>query len=266
MKAYRTVVSPKMAMEWLKKNHRNRPPHHSRVEAYAEEMRGKRWRLTGDTIKLDATGSLVDGQHRLMACVKSGESFETYVVDGVEASAFNVLDQGVKRTLGHAFGREKKKNYNCLAAAVRVLWVLEQGVSEHRAGTLGIDEGFDVLTKFPAAEHICDLVLSWKRAAVHTPPLSSACCAAFAIWTHAKHKDTALVFWQMVMTGENLAKGEPAHALCRRLNAEKDKPSTVIHRDVRMALAIKAFNAFIANKPAQRLSFDMGKEEMPRFA
>lgn len=266
MKAYRTTVTPKMALAWLKKNLRNRPPHHKRVEEYADEMRGGRWKVTGDTIKLDEHGGLVDDQHRLMACVMADTSFETYVVEGIKAEAFNVLDQGVKRTLGHALGRDRKKHYNALAATVRILWSLENHVGEHGTKRLSIDVGMDVLMRHPAAERICDSVLSWKRAATRTPPISSPMVAAFATWTYKKHGEKALDFWQQVTTGENLSAGTAAHALCKRLKAEQDKPSTVLHRDVRMALAIKAFNAFITGKQLGRLSFDMSKEELPRFA
>jgi hypothetical protein len=76
------TVTPKKAMEWLKRNIANRPLSPVTVNNYARAMSDRAWKLNGDCVRFNGNGDLVDGQHRLTACVKSGQSFETYIVRG----------------------------------------------------------------------------------------------------------------------------------------------------------------------------------------
>lgn len=262
MKSYRTTVSPKQAAEWLKTNTRNRPITQRRVVDYAEQMKAGKWKLTGESIKFDATRKLIDGQTRLTACVMANTPFETYVCEGLEPDAFNYIDQGLTRSLSHAFGRDRKKNCNILAAAVRMLWLLENGEPIQGGSRLAIDDGFQVLQRHPSVERFTDLASSWKGA---TCPLPPSVLAAFSTWTHERHGDKATVFWSRVATGQDLSHGSPEQMLYKRLMQDRDSPERV-HRDARTAYCVKAFNAFIGNVTLKRLSFDMSKEERPVFA
>jgi hypothetical protein len=74
------TVTPEMAREWLDANTGvpfNSQPH--KVDQYARDMASGHWPLTGEGIRFDEADQLVDGRHRLRACVKSGVPFLTYV-------------------------------------------------------------------------------------------------------------------------------------------------------------------------------------------
>jgi len=262
VKVYRTRVTPKQAAEWLKTNTRNRPVTQKRVELYASQMKAGEWALTADCIRFTDKGVLIDGQHRLTACVMANTPFETYVAEGLEPSSFNKLDQCYPRTVAHAFGREKKKHYNLLAAAVRMVWLLE--TSQRIAGgqKLSIDEAFEVLQRHPALERCCDVA---QECHGPTCPLPGSYLAGFMTWCYELHGDKGLQFWQRVGGGIDLQKGSPEALLYKKLMADKGA-STRIHRDVVMAYCIKAYNAYIKGKPIAKLTFDIGKEEMPEFA
>lgn len=94
------TVTPELAQEWLGKNEFNRSPRSATVREYEQAMRDGLWRITGDTIKFDKNGRLIDGQHRLMACVRAGKPFQSYVVMGLSTEAYLSVDSGVKRGLG----------------------------------------------------------------------------------------------------------------------------------------------------------------------
>jgi hypothetical protein len=94
------TVTPEIAREWLEKNESNRSPRSATVREYEQSMRDGIWRVTGDTIKFDKNGRLIDGQHRLLACARSGKPFQTYVVSGLSTEAYLSVDSGVKRNLG----------------------------------------------------------------------------------------------------------------------------------------------------------------------
>ncbi len=47
---------------------------------YANAMKSGEWKYNGESIKVCTDGSLLDGQHRLEACIESGVTFDTLLV------------------------------------------------------------------------------------------------------------------------------------------------------------------------------------------
>lgn len=93
------TVEPAQAEEWLRKNcENNRRVVRSRVKQYAADMRAGRWRLSDQAVSFNAESRLVNGQHRLHACVESGEPFLTLVVWNLPGESMMALDGGKKRT------------------------------------------------------------------------------------------------------------------------------------------------------------------------
>jgi len=68
------------------------------VNLLASEMARGRWKLNGDPIRFSRDGRLLDGQHRLWACVESGESFASVVVMDLDVNVFTTIDQGKRRS------------------------------------------------------------------------------------------------------------------------------------------------------------------------
>ena len=93
------TITPDIAKEMLLKNTNNRPVSEKHVRRLAKEITEDRWQLNGDTIRFNGT-RLVDGQHRLLAVVKSGKAIETLVVDGLESDVFKTIDIGKIRSNG----------------------------------------------------------------------------------------------------------------------------------------------------------------------
>lgn len=63
-------ITPELARQLLSNNKINRKIKPTIVERYAEQMEAGEWKFTGDTIKVDGEGMLLDGQHRLLAIIK----------------------------------------------------------------------------------------------------------------------------------------------------------------------------------------------------
>ncbi len=106
-------------------NVHNRPLKTRDVARYAANMGADRWTLTGDTIKFSEKRILRDGQNRLTACVQSGVPFTTHVVFGIEDAAFDVLDNGRRRTGSDAFAVAGIPHHQITAGAVRWLHILK---------------------------------------------------------------------------------------------------------------------------------------------
>lgn len=65
-------ITPEIAQLMLGKTLNNRNLNEKVISIFARDMQEGRWALTGDPIKLDRDGNLIDGRHRLRAIVVSG--------------------------------------------------------------------------------------------------------------------------------------------------------------------------------------------------
>jgi hypothetical protein len=92
-------ITPELAQKWLERNDENqRSIRKDDVRKYAEHMKNGEWEQNGETIKFDTEGNLLDGQHRLLACIKAGVPFTTIVVTGISNAAKMTIDVGTPRT------------------------------------------------------------------------------------------------------------------------------------------------------------------------
>lgn len=64
-------------------------------------MAQKAWKMNGEAIKFSNTGRLLDGQHRLLACVESGCSVRTLVIRGLPEDTQETMDAGKSRTMAN---------------------------------------------------------------------------------------------------------------------------------------------------------------------
>lgn len=92
-------ITPEMAKRWLEKNPYNRNISRRTVETYAEAMRRNEWHSNGESICFDEDGNLINGQHRLAACVLANAPFCSTVVTGVLKQDSYIYDKGRNRTI-----------------------------------------------------------------------------------------------------------------------------------------------------------------------
>lgn len=138
-------VTPEMAAEWLARNTHNRRLIKSHVETLATSLQRGEWMLNGETIKFAKDGRLLDGQHRLTACVATQVGFTTWVAFGVESDAFDTIDVNIRcRKTSDILGLHGKENTTVLAASVKLLWIFGQ-TGQFYEGGAGIN-GFSAKT------------------------------------------------------------------------------------------------------------------------
>lgn len=98
------IITPEIAKEYLKKNiNGNRPVREKVVDFYAKQMLAGEWVNNGQAITFDVNGNMVDGQHRLLAVIKSGCNVEMSVTRDVSNKSFATIDHGLKRTISDTF-------------------------------------------------------------------------------------------------------------------------------------------------------------------
>lgn len=90
-------ITPEIARSFLTHANPNNRPIRSAVHSYANDMRTGNWRLNGEPICFDQTGMLVNGHHRLTACVEAGVPFQSLVCRGVQET--DTYDRGLNRSI-----------------------------------------------------------------------------------------------------------------------------------------------------------------------
>ncbi len=119
------TIDPKLAKFLLTVRSENQIPVRQKfVLLLAHEMEENQWKdLNGDSIKFDINGKLIDGQHRLLAVIKSGNTIKTFAVFGLPEDYIWSFDTVIKkRRVGDYFFSNHIKNYNAIGSAMTLLW------------------------------------------------------------------------------------------------------------------------------------------------
>lgn len=123
-------VTPSQAEIWLATNAtNNRRLRKNLVRRYATDMIKNEWQLTGEAIKIDIAGRLIDGQHRLSAVVASKKTVSMAVVTGLPEEVIQVLDTGAARSGADAVSISglTTANANAIAALARKIIAYTSG-------------------------------------------------------------------------------------------------------------------------------------------
>jgi hypothetical protein len=253
------MVTPARAERLLALNTINRGISGS-VDKYARDMRAGRWYLNGQTIKLTTSGRLLDGQHRLEAVKKAKRPFPAIVVEGVPESCLGSLDVGHKRGLGEILRDRGETNTASLASALRWFWMLKHEVvlAANTSPTNG--EMLELLEANPEIRH------GQKYAANLREFMGSGITAALHFIFSQKDPGQADVFFERLIDGVELTSTSPIYHLRERLIKIRASHRVRAAEAERVALAIKAWNAYRENRSIQQLSWrtrGAAREELP---
>lgn len=120
-------MTPEIAAKILEKNTNNRRVRPAAVAGYSRDMANGLFQYNGDAIRIATDDTLLDGQHRLLACLDSGASFDTILIEGLPPATRMTIDSGVKRTVGDRFMMAGRENANALARTCRLLALFATG-------------------------------------------------------------------------------------------------------------------------------------------
>ena len=92
------TITPESASHYLLSNGGNRKLREDRIKQIVDIIKTGEWQTTHQGIAFSENGSLLDGQHRLHAIVKSNIPVLVQVTRGVSNDAFKTIDCGLKRS------------------------------------------------------------------------------------------------------------------------------------------------------------------------
>ena len=92
------TITPNKAAEYLQFNYvDNRKIRPSHLNSLISDFKQGRIFLTNDAICFDKEGTLINGQHRLQACVATGITFQAIVLYNLDPETYYVIDRGSPR-------------------------------------------------------------------------------------------------------------------------------------------------------------------------
>lgn len=264
------TISPQDAAIILERHNRNnRKIDPRRVDQWRMAIERGNWVLNGTTVSFDQNCDLVDGQHRLKACVESGKSIVVIVVTGLipEASRHTV-DVGKPRSTGDVLEMSGVSDGIMVCAVTRALHRIRKC---HREGT-GTHGRYDESADIRDAAHVKRLAMSeivLIRDAISVVrgintkwiALSSA-AALYVEFSYQASTDAAAGFWVAVKTGASLDVSDPRLLLRNRLQesggaqrtgrVSLNRAMTLSRTDLKERLAIHAWNRWISGSGCSR--------------
>lgn len=238
------TITPEMAASLLQRNDHNRSIKRANVEFLKKQLKDGQWQLNGESVKISPSGRLLDGQHRLTACVESGIPFQTLVVHGVAEESQVTMDTGFVRDFANVLQLNGYKNTVNLSVTVRTCYMADtQGVAAAADGSFRKLSNSTLYEYFIARDDELIDICAKALAAYRNYRLISVSTYSL-LYKLLKDKDQSAVeeFFDQVTQGIGLSKGSPI--LLLRKEAEKLAGSSYDSHEKRRRLANKMIRAW----------------------
>lgn len=259
-------ITPAMAVKWLENTSFQRPVKQSHVDWLAQQMTEGAWRLNGESIVL--TGDAVlDGQHRLWACIEANLPFDSLVVEGVESDAFSTIDTG------------RVRNTSDITAIVIGDKSIPVATLKAASTAAGLVLAFDTGGRFNSATYrettntkIADFVnrhkvivdVAAKVRSLYTRNVGATASHLVAVTFLVCRGFPEVIesFMEPVMSGAGLVRDSAAFAFRGKCIADPTPPDFRTQFN-RLAVLIKAWNAHVQGEPVRHLRYHAGVEAFP---
>jgi hypothetical protein len=264
-------VSPDLASELLRLNGRNRPISDAFVKRYEADMRSGKWKFAGGTIGISKEGLIVDGQKRLLAVINSGTTQTFNVQTGLDPDSFDVIDIGQPRSAGDTVAVAGYKNHHVLAGACKVIIGYTRGTLHKQ--NQGVNSGsrisnaevLEFIEKTADMDLLEEAATYGNKCAYRAKFYSPSTYAAFYYLFSQKDRDAAQLFFDMLVSGENISKSSYSYVYLLRQRLINAQSSNMQLQTIdKYALLIKAWNHARAGKEITYLKWQPN-EDFPKI-
>jgi hypothetical protein len=261
------TITPETAQRLLDHNDGNRKITDANVKKLVRAMRNGEWTVNGEAIKISMTGRLIDGQHRLSACIEAEKPFQTLVVYGLQDEAQVTMDGGKVRSLSDHLSQKGVTDSNNVAAAARAFIVANRYGLKVAAQTAGgmtqvtNPEGVAyAMANLDEIKH-CVSVGSKALGLGVTKRIGALAYREFA----ALDFDDAEDFFDRLREGSGLEADHPVLTLRNTLNSIQLSPNRHLTNAEVLAYMIKAWNRYRKGETLKVLSFRAGGANPEKF-
>lgn len=259
------TITPQLARLWLEMNIGNRNVNAKKVEEYAQEMRKGAWQQNGETIKI-GDQRLIDGQHRLMACVAANVSFVSAVAH-ISNDVFTTVDIGIGRTPGQMAQIAGIPNSNAVMASIKKSLLYKASI-----GQLTVNESY--LDEYLTKKKLIELYQSDEQTWIKAVSLGDAVYRNIGVLNRSNLIACAYIFlksnpgkadefFKQLASGEGLVKDHPCLTLRNDATRRAHLKLTDAwwHECVRI---VHAWNAFISRRLLKSIRHNV-KHPVPTY-
>lgn len=258
---FRTITPEQAADMLAKHNTFNRKLDASHAAFLAKEMERGTFRPdNGDSIRIDAEGNIIDGQHRLAAIVKTGKPVTMLVANDIDRDTFATIDMGKRRTVHDivcidllSAGIVAPRG---TAASARLLLEYEGrfagGATIASKGARRAAMPVDVVRD---ACKRAGFIFAVERAIKISKRMSIVTTAPVAVALLACERDNKTAcdaYFHRLQTMEGLQPGAPEHSVDRALRQWKSSGSPLQRSAYGQLFAL--IRGYLASRDGQRLS------------
>lgn len=259
------LITPAIAEKYLQANVLNRNIKKPIVELYAREMSNGRWKEdTAETIKISKTGIILDGQHRLLAVIKSNTNIWFYVATNLDDNVFDVLDTGSKRNSTDAFKISGVPNNCAVPSMISMFNFLRTGkkcgiqVNDKSTNNMLLSQYYEDVQFW---NYVANRSIAWYSSFAKILPTSLIGGIFARILKLNEQK--AKTFMEQLCTGYGINNNT---IVLLRNRLMQDKVSLRrMNQTTKIALIIKTWNAFLDERSIKTLKFNPDVEEFPTF-
>lgn len=256
MKTELRTITPVLAEYYLSKNTENRKLTNKNIDALVRVLRNGEWVVNGETIKFNVKGQLIDGQHRLWACVISGIPFKSLCVDEVSDLAFMTIDVGAKRTAADILSIGQVNNSNTMAAIVKCY--VESKISHSFVKSNVMATHLQIINEYNRDAEMYERLLTLHTGIRKFVTTSFMAVCKAAIEKYGDHWLEESI--EKIRTGEGLTYGDPCHTLREWSINNKGSVKTQNTR----AIYVKSVKAMAIGKQIKYLRHTAG-DPFPTF-
>lgn len=252
------LVTPARAEEWLGKNLNNRNRRTQHVARIIRDMKNGNFLISGDTIKFDWDGRLIDGQHRLAAIIESGQSAWILIVRDLDPKVQGVLDANAKRSAYDALGfNGVTESRIVISAMAQIAFTRESGKMTHSLDTGQFSatnsEVVDWFVQNPDAEWASKFGIRISKLIGSTP---SATAYAAMIFSRLSIED-CIEFFESAAEMRTTGDGDPRLTLLRTLERDRRNRGRLTNA-TQLSYLFRAWNAWREGRKISKLPLETG--------
>lgn len=256
----RVTIDPEWAKRLLDRNENNRKfsPRATHFMQLCRALENNEWRFNGDAIRVDWSGRLIDGQHRLHAVIETGIPIDTILIEGLNPASQETIDVGKRRTVQNFLSMRGEKNVNVLAAVIlRRITIEKYGLKVAFSRAKRMTTVTEQLAYFDAHTELRDVAARAQGLRDRTA-LNASTIGALMVEFEAHDKDDSDFFWARLADGAGLEVGHPILTLRNSLHMLKQDVKGQRNELYLAALTIKAWNQYRRGESLHLLRYRAG--------
>jgi len=243
-----TTITPTMAKTILLKNNYNRKIKPYQVESLTRDILSGNWKENGDAIRVMKDGTLLDGQHRLMACINADLPIKSILVTNLQDDVMPTIDSGIKRTYNDQLVLRGISYSGQVAAAIaHMIGIANNNPNRNKMATYA--------EKNKLLEQHLGLIDSSSIAHGSFPKIGSLLAAIHYIGVFTGHKAAADDFINVWRTGEKSYINDAAR-FTREYLIKSNGGNVGLNANFKTKLIVQSWNKFSMNEP-------MGQARVP---